>query len=126
MLVVTDVSNVVIQGVRVRGTTNDNTKGIMLFANSATTHDVVVDHCEVENVTDEDIGSSGSGSGHEVYNITISWNLLGAPASSGGELIKYGAYHVSVHHNMWVNLNGNDSRVPLVWAGDGSTSSFSW
>ena len=104
----------------------DNTKGIMLYATNGTTHDIVVDHCEVENVTDEDIGSSGNGPGNELYNVTISWNLLGAPASSGGELMKYGAYHYSMHHNLWVELNGNDSRVPLVWAGNDNTSNFSW
>jgi hypothetical protein len=126
VLVVQNVSNVIIQGIRVRGTSASNTKGIMLYATSGTTHDIVVDHCEVENVSDEDIGSSGNGPGNELYNVTISWNLLGAPASSGGELVKYGAYHISIHHNLWVNLNGNDSRVPLVWAGNDDTSNFSW
>ena len=75
----------------------------------------MVDHCEIDNVTDEDLGRMA-------HNVTISWNLLGAPASSGGELVKYGAYHFSIHHNLWVEFNGNDSRVPLVWAGNDSTA----
>ena len=116
-----DVHDVVVQGVRVRGSSGmpDNTKGIMLFENQGTNHDIVIDHCEIENVTDEDIGSSG-------HDVTISWNLLGAPASSGGNLIKYDSYHWSVHHNLWVGFTGNDSRVPLVWAGNDSTKADTW
>jgi hypothetical protein len=121
ILNLTNVNNIIIQGVRIRGSSGmpDNTKGIMFYESGGTNHDIVVDHCEIENVTDEDLGSSG-------HNVTISWNLLGAPASSGGELIKYNAYQWSVHHNLWVGFTGNDSRVPLVWAGNDSTSKDSW
>ena len=117
-----NVSNIIVQGVRIRGSSNmpANTKGIMFYeSGNGTNHDIVVDHCEIDNVSDEDLGSMG-------HNVTISWNLLGAPASSGGELIKYDAYHWSIHHNLWVGFTGNDSRVPLVWAGNDSTSADSW
>ena len=120
ILNVENVSNIVIQGVRIRNTSSDNTKGIMFYESSnGSNHDIVVDHCEIDNVSDEDLGSMA-------HNVTISWNLLGAPASSGGELIKYDAYHYSIHHNLWVGFTGNDSRVPLVWAGNDSTSADSW
>ena len=118
---IVDVNNIIIQGIRIRGSSGmpANTKGVMLYENASTNHDIVIDHCEIDNVTDEDLGSSG-------HNVTVSWNLLGAPASSGGELIKYDAYHWSIHHNLWVGFTGNDSRVPLVWAGNDSTSADSW
>src|SRR6185312_2027160 len=120
ILVIENVSNIIIQGVRIRNTTSDNTKGIMFYESSnGSNHDIVVDHCEIANVSDEDLGSSA-------HNVTVSWNLLGAPASSGGELIKYNAYRWSVHHNLWVGFTGNDSRVPLVWAGNDSTAKDSW
>jgi hypothetical protein len=120
ILNIENVSNIIIQGVRIRNTPNDNTKGIMFYESSnGSNHDIVVDHCEIDNVTDEDLGSMA-------HNVTISWNLLGAPASSGGELVKYDAYHYSIHHNLWVGFTGNDSRVPLVWAGNDSTSADSW
>ena len=122
ILNVENVSNIIVQGIRVRGGSGmpANAKGIMFYESSnGANHDIVVDHCEIDNVTDEDLGSSG-------HNVTVSWNLLGAPASSGGELIKYDAYHWSIHHNLWVGFTGNDSRVPLVWAGNDSTSADSW
>ena len=122
ILTIEDVSNIIIQGIRIRGSSNipANTKGIMFYeSGNGTNHDIVIDHCEIDNVSDEDLGSMA-------HNVTISWNLLGAPASSGGELIKYDAYHYSIHHNLWVGFTGNDSRIPLVWAGDDSTSADTW
>ena len=113
------VNNIIIQGLKIRGTPADNTKGIMLYEGNGQNHDIVIDHCEIDNVTDEDVGSSA-------HNVTLSWNLLASPASSGGNLIKYNSYHWSVHHNLWVGFTGNDSRVPLVWAGNDSKSVDSW
>lgn len=123
-----DEANVIVQGCTIRVASVDNTKGIMIYATNSNTHDIVLDHNEIENNTDEDIGFSGSGPcnpGKRVYNVTISYNLLGGPASSGGMLVKYCGFNGSVHHNLWSNLSGNDTRIPLFWAGDDTTTADS-
>jgi len=116
-----NVSNIIIQGCRIRGPGPGNTKGIMFFASddNVVPFNIVIDHCEISNVSDEDVGSAA-------HDVTLSWNLLGGPADSGGTLVKYGGYRWSIHHNFWSGLSGTDTRIPLVWAGNDSTANFSW
>lgn len=119
-IAITNQSNIIIQGLRIRNCSPSNTKGIMLFQTGGNENStIVIDANEIENVTDEDIGSSA-------HDVTISNNMLSSPASSGGQLVKYDAYHFTFYHNLWVNFTGNDSRVPLVWAGDDTTGVNSW
>jgi hypothetical protein len=101
-----DAANVIVQGIRVRGCGNDGI-GVAYGA-----HDIVIDH----------VSTSGAGDGNidittGAHDVTVSWSILANNAASGAQLIKYDAYHVTSHHNIYYNNYGN-SRVPWCEGGD--------
>lgn len=106
-------SNVIIQGLRIR---DCNDKDIETYGASGPIHDIVIDHVEMLGSGDEDLATTN------LYNYTLSWSIIGNNRNSGCQLIAFGSFHVSDHHNLFYGCNANDSRVPMVAAGNGCCS----
>lgn len=103
-------SNVIIQGLQIRDCSD---KDIETYGASGPIHDIVIDHVEMLGSGDEDVATTN------LYNYTLSWSIIGNNRNSGCQLIAFGAFHVSDHHNLFYGCNANDSRVPMVAAGNG-------
>ena len=100
--VTTRGSNIIVKGLRIRGTGGD---GIQIFRNA---HDIVIDHCDIAGYQDGAIDvTEGS------FNITISWCLINhtVPGAPGTSLLNYDVGHISHHHNL---LYGSPDRNPIV------------
>lgn len=100
-------ANIVIQGLRIRACTGNAVK----IGYGA--HDIVVDHVSMSGGTDGTLDVTTG-----AHDVTISWNIIANNVNaSGATLVKYEAYHISFHHNVWFNNYGN-SRVPWCEGGD--------
>src|SRR5262249_13712231 len=98
-------SNIVMRGLRFRTSSDDN---LRVWRNA---HDVVVDHCSFSGASD-----GGCDITEGAYNVTFSWNVLAKTAGGGkAQLLKYGASHVSLHHNLYFD---NVQRNPQIAAAD--------
>ena len=97
-----DGHNIIVQGMRFRGPADDTLR-IWHGANR-----IVVDHCSFSGSTDGALDiTEGS------HNITVSWNIF---AKTGGAesktmLVKYGAYHISLFHNIFAENNIRNLEV---------------
>jgi hypothetical protein len=93
-------SNIILRGLRFR----QGYDSLRIWRNA---HDIVVDHNSFSGAGD---GSCDITEG--AHNITFSWNIVARTAGSGkAMLFKYGAYHTSLHHNLFYR---NEQRNPLV------------
>ena len=94
--------NIIVQGLRFRGPANDT---LRIWKGA---YDIVVDHCSFSGSTDGALDiTEGS------HDITVSWNIF---AKTGGSvpkpmLLKYGAYHISLFHNIFVENNIRNPEV---------------
>lgn len=94
-------SNIIIQGLRFRGSKDDNLRV------SRNAHDIVIDHCSFSGAMD---GACDITEG--AFNVTFSWNIIAKTAGEGkAQLIKYETSHVSVHHNIYYS---NEQRNPQL------------
>jgi pectate lyase len=99
--------DIVVKSIRVRNGGDDN---IRVF----NSHDIVFDH-----VSSYDAGDGALDITEGSYNVTVQWCILIQPSGSGTMLIKYNAYDVTIHHNLF---NGWE-RNPLLSVDETATSS---
>jgi hypothetical protein len=93
-------SNIIVQGLRFRGSPDS----LRIWRNA---HDIVVDHCSFATATDGNFDITEG-----AHNITVSWSITARAAAQGkAQLIKYDAYRVSLHHNIYYD---NIQRSPLI------------
>jgi|GEM_PF-3294086 len=97
-----DAHNIIVQGLRFRGPADDTLR--IWYGASR----IVVDHCSFSGSTDGALDiTEGS------HDITVSWNIF---AKTGGAesktmLIKYGTYHISLFHNIFVENNIRNMEI---------------
>ena len=101
------VHDVIVRGIRVRGTPLD---GIQV-ANSA--YNIVIDHVSVHGAGDGNIDITESS-----HDVTVSWSILAAPTSEKNMLIKYNPSRITLHHNIFVD---STQRNPIVSTDDAGT-----
>jgi len=117
-------SEVIMRFLRVRpGVAGVGSRGILIQrpefpAENSLTNNIVIDHCSVSWVWDDNINPWGS----PVRDVTIQWtitseSLNGCGAGCGGRglLLGSGATRISVHHNLFAH---NHQRSPLSKGGD--------
>lgn len=124
-------SNVIIRGLKIRGSFND---GIQIASkNNSSIKNIVIDHCSVTNSTDGgiDMGGcvglsisacSGANSANTVSDVTLSGNYLagngqniaGNEVGGGASQVKYGATRISYFQNF---LDKNQRRNPVLAMG---------
>jgi hypothetical protein len=100
-----NTENIVLQGIRFR-------KGGDGLAVRRDAHDIVIDHCSVGG----EISDGGMDITQGSHNVTVSWCIIakvkGTPEEPGkASLIKYDAYRLSLHHNIYY---ANAMRNPLI------------
>ena len=102
-------SEVILRGLRFRG----GYDSLRIWRNA---HDIVVDHNSFSGAGD---GSCDITEG--AYNVTFSWNIVTKTAGEGkAMLFSYGAFHGSIHHNLWVD---NEQRHPMIGQAQRQSSS---
>jgi pectate lyase len=90
--------DIIVRGIRVRDPFDDS------FRVAYNAYNVVLDH----------ISALGAGDGNidvteDSHDVTVSWSLFAATARNS--LLAYRAYHVSMHHNLFI---GAEDRNPLM------------
>lgn len=109
--------NVVIRGIRHRGSSDDGISILGRELRADTSHplvsNVVIDHVSVTGQGDGAIDVTEGAS-----NVTIQWSILGTGSTDNElNLIQFGAHAVSLHHDLYVAAKARmpgcyDSEVP--------------
>ena len=69
-------------------------------------YDIVLDHVSVLGAGDGSIDvTEGS------HDVTVSWSIFADPVSQLNSLLAHRAWHVSMHHNLFI---GSTDRSPLL------------
>jgi len=103
--------DLVISGIRIRNPGVHSSEGDGITIKNGV-HDIVIDHVSVDGATDGNIDITRS-----AHDVTVQWSVLSSSAKN--MLINYGAQHVSLHHNIWVD---SQWRNPNVQFDDAATS----
>ena len=103
------VNDIIVRGLRIRGGSFD---GIQI-ANGA--HHIVIDHVSVTNTGDGLIDIT-----EHAHDVTVSWSILAGGAKA--MLVKYNAYNVTLHHNLWVDTRNRNPTVAVDDIGTPATA----
>lgn len=99
--------DVIVQGIRVRGSSED---GIQIVEGA---YNVVIDHVSIQGSAD---GNLDIGTG--THDVTISWSIFAEPAGDEKNmLIKYNPSRITLHHNMFLNAKQRNPQVRIDDAG---------
>jgi hypothetical protein len=94
------VNDVIVRGIRIRGAAID---GIQIAFGA---HNIVIDHVSIRDTGDGLIDITES-----AHDVTVSWSLLAGGAKA--MLVKYNAFNVTLHHNLWVDARNRNPNVAV-------------
>ena len=94
------VNDVIVRGLRIRGAPFD---GIQIAFGA---HHIVIDHVSVRDTGDGLIDITEG-----AHDVTVSWSILAG--GSKAMLVKYNAYNVTLHHNLWVDTRNRNPNVAV-------------
>ena len=103
--------DVIISGIRIRNPGINSSEGDGITIKNGV-YNIVIDHVSVDGATDGNIDITRS-----AHDVTVQWSVLSNCAKN--MLINYGAQHLSLHHNIWVD---SQWRNPNVQFDDAATS----
>ena len=94
------VNDIIVRGLRIRGAPID---GIQIASGA---HNIVIDHVSVWDTGDGLIDITES-----AHDVTVSWSILAGGAKA--MLVKYNAFNVTLHHNLWVHTRNRNPTVAV-------------
>ena len=103
--------DVIVSGIRIRSPGTNSSEGDGITIKDGV-YNIVIDHVSVDGATDGNIDITKS-----AHDVTVQWSVLSGCAKN--MLINYGAQHVSLHHNIWVD---SQWRNPNIQLDDAATS----
>jgi len=103
--------DVIISGIRIRNPGINSTEGDGITIKNGV-YNIVIDHVSVDGASDGNIDITKS-----AHDVTVQWSVLSNCAKN--MLINYGAQHVSLHHNIWVD---SQWRNPNIQFNDAATA----
>jgi hypothetical protein len=103
------VNDIIVRGLRIHDAPID---GIQI-ANGA--HNIVIDHVSVRDTGDGLIDIT-----EHAHDVTVSWSILAG--GSKAMLVKYNAYNVTLHHNLWVHARNRNPAVAVDDLGTPATT----
>jgi pectate lyase len=90
--------DIIVQGIRVRDPSDD------AFRVSYNAYNIVFDHVSALGAGDGNIDIT-----EDSHDVTVSWSIFAAAARNS--LLAYRAWHISMHHNVFI---GSEDRNPLM------------
>lgn len=103
--------DVIISGIRIRNPAVNYPEGDCITIKDGV-YNIVIDHVSVDGASDGNIDITQG-----AHDVTVQWSVLSNCAKN--MLINYGAQHVSLHHNIWVD---SQWRNPNIQFADAATS----
>ncbi len=103
--------DVIVSGIRIRSPGINSSEGDGITIKDGV-YNVVIDHVSVNGASDGNIDITKS-----AHDVTVQWSVL---SNCGANmLINYGAQHISLHHNIWVD---SQWRNPGIQFDDAATT----
>ncbi|HEV8718312.1 MAG TPA: CARDB domain-containing protein [Candidatus Binatia bacterium] len=103
--------DIIVRGLRIRDPFED------AFRIAYNAYNIVLDHVSAQGAGDGNIDVT-----EDSHDVTVSWSIFADPASQRNSLLAYRAWHISMHHNLFIGSEDRDPFMAYDYEGTASSN----